>query len=215
MIRSAARAARSGSSSWAAGTPKYAQIPSPMNAWITPPKSSTARLIRVTHSPTSALTSSGPSRSPRPVDPTMSANSAVIGRISSCGRGSSPTGTPFAPQPSPRERGERGHPGRVSPGTDGDVVPPYGPITTRRHGPEGEGDEHQDRNARGATYEPLDLAGGGHRLAGHAVGRDRCVLPRSRHGDADREVGRRRGRAVRRQRDRGQHADRDLWRPRR
>ena len=28
MIRSAARAARSGSSSWAAGTPKYAQIPS-------------------------------------------------------------------------------------------------------------------------------------------------------------------------------------------
>src|SRR5438034_9927294 len=31
----------------------------------------------------SALTSSGPSRSPRPVDPAMSANRAVMGRISS------------------------------------------------------------------------------------------------------------------------------------
>src|SRR3954471_20126431 len=39
--------------------------------------------MRLTHSPTSAFTSSGPRRSPSPVDPTMSANSAVIGRISS------------------------------------------------------------------------------------------------------------------------------------
>src|SRR6266498_427028 len=39
--------------------------------------------MRVTHSPTRAFTSSGPRRSPSAVDPTTSANRAVIGRISS------------------------------------------------------------------------------------------------------------------------------------
>ncbi len=82
-IRSAASAARSGSSSWASGTPKSAQIPSPMYAWTWPPYSSTARLMRVTHSPTSAFTSAGESRSPSDVEPTTSAKSAVTGRSSS------------------------------------------------------------------------------------------------------------------------------------
>src|SRR5205823_10366978 len=82
-IRSAARAARSGSSACAAGTPKYAQMPSPWYAWIVPPNSSTAPLTRVTHSPTSAFTSSGSRRSPSAVEPTMSAKSAVTGLTSS------------------------------------------------------------------------------------------------------------------------------------
>ena len=76
-------AARSGSSSCADGTPKQAQMPSPMYDSTTPPYSSTARLMRVMHSPTRAFTSSGRSRSPSPVEPTMSANSAVTGRSSS------------------------------------------------------------------------------------------------------------------------------------
>ena len=80
---SAASAARSGSSSCADGTPKQAQMPSPMYDSTTPPYSSTARLMRVMHSPTSAFTSSGRSRSPSPVEPTMSAKSAVTGRSSS------------------------------------------------------------------------------------------------------------------------------------
>src|SRR6266545_1659966 len=50
---------------------------------MVPPNSSTARDMRVTHSPTRAFTSSGPRRSPSAVDPTTSANRAVIGRISS------------------------------------------------------------------------------------------------------------------------------------
>ena len=41
-IASAARAARSGSSSCALGIPKKAAIPSPMYAWTTPPNRSTA-----------------------------------------------------------------------------------------------------------------------------------------------------------------------------
>ena len=47
---------------------------------------STARLIIVTHSPTSTLASSGSSRSPSAVDPTMSAKSTVTGRRSSSTR---------------------------------------------------------------------------------------------------------------------------------
>src|ERR671937_1223407 len=54
-----------------------------MYACTVPPNSSTTRLIRVTHSPTSAFTSSGLSRSPKPVEPTMSAKRAVTGRNSS------------------------------------------------------------------------------------------------------------------------------------
>ena len=77
------RAARSGSSSCAAGTPKYAQIPSPWYACTMPPYSSTARLIIVTHSPTSTFASSGSSRSPSAVEPTMSAKRTVTGRRSS------------------------------------------------------------------------------------------------------------------------------------
>src|SRR5438105_10646661 len=58
-------------------------MPSPMYAWIVPPNSSTVRLMRETHSPINAFTSSGPSRSPKPVEPTTSANRAVTGRSSS------------------------------------------------------------------------------------------------------------------------------------
>ena len=54
-----------------------------------PSYSSTARLIIVTHSPTSAFTSSGASLSPSPVEPTMSANRTVTGRSSSSRAGSS------------------------------------------------------------------------------------------------------------------------------
>ena len=42
-----------------------------------PPNCSTARLMRLTHSPITSLTSSGPRRSPSVVEPTMSAKSAV------------------------------------------------------------------------------------------------------------------------------------------
>src|SRR5207302_8786264 len=60
---------------------------------------STALDIRLTHSPTSAFTSSGPSRSPSEVDPTTSANSAVTGRSSSPStedRAAGPGGAPNA-----------------------------------------------------------------------------------------------------------------------
>ena len=56
-IASPARAARSGSSSCTAGTPKNAAMPSPMYAWTLPPNCSTSRLIRVTASPISDFTS--------------------------------------------------------------------------------------------------------------------------------------------------------------
>ena len=59
-------------------------MPSPWYACTVPPYSSTARLIIVTHSPTSTLASSGSSRSPSAVEPTMSAKRTVTGRRSSC-----------------------------------------------------------------------------------------------------------------------------------
>src|SRR3990172_2208154 len=58
-------------------------MPPPAYACTIPPYSSTARLIIVTHSPTSALTSSGVSPSPSAVEPTMSAKRTVTGRSSS------------------------------------------------------------------------------------------------------------------------------------
>ena len=87
-IASAVRAARSASSSWARGKPKKAAIPSPMYACTMPPNCSTAWLIRLTHSPMTSLVSSGLRRSPRLVEPTMSANSAVTSRSSSSVAGS-------------------------------------------------------------------------------------------------------------------------------
>ncbi len=82
-IRNPARRARSGSSSCATGAPKSASTPSPARSLIVPPNASTAPTIRPTASPTTSFSSSGSSRSPRAVDPTRSANSAVTNRRSS------------------------------------------------------------------------------------------------------------------------------------
>src|SRR6266581_3391880 len=54
-----------------------------MYACTVPPNSSTARLMRLTHSPIRAFTPSGPRRSPSAVDPTTPANRPVSGRSSS------------------------------------------------------------------------------------------------------------------------------------
>ena len=81
--RSAARTARSGSSSWAVGAPKSASTPSPARSLIVPPKDSMAAMIRAIASPTISFSSSGSSRSARAVEPTRSANTAVTTRRSS------------------------------------------------------------------------------------------------------------------------------------
>ena len=76
-IRSAARTARSASSSDATGAPKNASTPSPARSLTWPPSASTSRTMRATASPTTSLTSSGSSRSASAVEPTRSAKSAV------------------------------------------------------------------------------------------------------------------------------------------
>lgn len=80
---SAARTARSGSSSCACGAPKSASTPSPARSFTVPPYASTAPMIRVTASFTTSLRSSGSSRSASAVEPTRSANIAVTTRRSS------------------------------------------------------------------------------------------------------------------------------------
>src|SRR5205085_245379 len=70
--RSAARTARSASSSWATGAPKTAITASPTNFSIVPPKRSISCFIRAWYGRRTARTSSGSARSERPVNPTRS-----------------------------------------------------------------------------------------------------------------------------------------------
>ena len=76
-MRSAARIARSASSSCVAGAPKSARIPSPARSLTVPPNASTASTIDPTAPPSTSRASSGSIRSVSCVDPTTSANSAV------------------------------------------------------------------------------------------------------------------------------------------
>ena len=76
-IASAARTARSGSSSCATGAPKSATTASPMNFSTVPPKCSSSDRSRCQYGASMARTSSGSSCSDREVNPTRSANSTV------------------------------------------------------------------------------------------------------------------------------------------
>src|SRR4249919_3103213 len=76
-IRSAARIARSASSSCVTGAPKSARIPSPARSLTVPPNASTASTIRRTAPPRTSRASSGSIRSVSCVEPTTSANRAV------------------------------------------------------------------------------------------------------------------------------------------
>ena len=88
--------------------PKKAAIPSPMYACTMPPNCSTAWLIRPTNSPITSLTSSGLRRSPSVVEPTMSANSAVTGRSSSCREPAAAAPASAGSRAAPRGRRGRG-----------------------------------------------------------------------------------------------------------
>ena len=81
-ILSAARTARSGSSSWATGAPKTAITASPMNFSTVPPRCSTFQRSRAWNGSSSRRTSSGSSRSASVVKPTRSAKSTVTVRRS-------------------------------------------------------------------------------------------------------------------------------------
>src|SRR5262245_20609933 len=83
-IASAARTARSASSSCAWGIPKTARIASPTNFSVTPPYLSTSAFTSSKSSPWSARTSSGSGRSPRAVGPARSAKRIETTRRSSC-----------------------------------------------------------------------------------------------------------------------------------
>ena len=76
-MRSAARIARSASSSCVTGAPNNARIPSPARSLTVPPNASTASTIRRTAPPRTSRASSGSIRSVSWVEPTTSANSAV------------------------------------------------------------------------------------------------------------------------------------------
>jgi hypothetical protein len=76
-IASAARTARSGSSSCASGAPKSAITASPMNFSTVPPNRSSSDRRRAWYGDSTAWTSSGSSRSARAVNPTRSAKSTV------------------------------------------------------------------------------------------------------------------------------------------
>jgi len=83
----AARTARSGSSSCAAGTPKTAMIASPMNFSTVPPWARRISLADSNAWPSDARTTSGSWLRPISVDPTMSANRTVTSFRSSGTRG--------------------------------------------------------------------------------------------------------------------------------
>ena len=74
---SAARTARSASSSWAIGAPKTATTASPMNFSTVPPKRSSSAFARAWYGARKPRTSSGSRRSERPVKSTRSTKTAV------------------------------------------------------------------------------------------------------------------------------------------
>ena len=76
-MSSAARTARSASSSWSRGTPNTAITASPMNFSTTPPWRCTAACIASKYRAMTRRNSSGSSRSPRPVKPATSVNTTV------------------------------------------------------------------------------------------------------------------------------------------
>ena len=82
-ILTAARTARSGSSSCATGAPNNASTPSPSTLSIVPPNSMTSAMSRSKASSSNRFARSGSRYSTRPVYPTMSANNTVISRRSS------------------------------------------------------------------------------------------------------------------------------------
>ena len=107
-MRSAARTARSASSSCAVGAPKTAMTASPMNFSTVPPKLSMSALTRSWYGLRVARTSSGSARSERSVKPTRSTNSTETTFRSS------PAGT-SATSDSPQSRQNRARSGFSSP----------------------------------------------------------------------------------------------------
>ena len=101
-ILSAARTARSGSSSWATGAPKTAITASPMNFSTVPPRCSTFQRSRAWNGSRSRRTSSGSSRSASVVKPTRSAKSTVTVRRSA--EASTPPGSGSAAPQAPQKR---------------------------------------------------------------------------------------------------------------
>ncbi len=93
-IRKAARIARSGSSSCAAGAPNTPRTPSPTNLSSVPPKASSTRLIAAWYGRRVAFTSSGSARSERSVKPTRSQNRTVTILRSSLRCNVDPSGVP-------------------------------------------------------------------------------------------------------------------------
>ncbi len=96
-IASAARTARSGSSSWAVGAPKSATTASPMNFSTVPPKRSSSFRRRWWYGASSARTSSGSICSARDVKPTRSAKTTVM-TLRSSRAGASSNGFPHEKQ---------------------------------------------------------------------------------------------------------------------
>src|SRR4051794_8095325 len=83
-MASAARTARSASSSWATGAPNRAMMASPTILSTRPPKSVTSTTSRWKHRSMRYFTCSGSRVSDNVVNPTMSANTTVTTRRSSC-----------------------------------------------------------------------------------------------------------------------------------
>ena len=107
-IASAARTARSGSSSCATGAPKTAMTASPMNFSTVPPKRSMSAFTRSWYGRSVARTSSGSARSERFVNPTRSTKSTETTFRSS------PVGVSAASD-RPHERQKRARSGFSSP----------------------------------------------------------------------------------------------------
>ncbi len=98
LTASAARMARSGSSSWAFGVPNSARMASPLNFSKVPPWASSSPRTRAWYGATSDFTSSGSRFSERAVDPTRSTKIAVMTLRSSLGAGAAARGLPQKPQ---------------------------------------------------------------------------------------------------------------------
>ena len=93
-IRSAARTARTGSSSCATGAPNTPITASPMNLSSVPPNRSRSSFTRRWNGTRVRRTSSGSARSERSVNPTRSANTIVTVRRSSAATGAASTAVP-------------------------------------------------------------------------------------------------------------------------
>jgi hypothetical protein len=96
-MRRAARSARAGSSSCTCGTPNAAMTASPMNFSTVPPSASISARMAAKNAPMTSFSRSASSRSPRAVEPVMSANRTVTTLRSS--RAAAGTRASSRPQP--------------------------------------------------------------------------------------------------------------------